>query len=261
MKLLIQADDYGITRAVADGIIFGIQKGVIKNTGVFINMPWATECVEKIRPYLNAIAFGIDLNTVQGPSLLGYETVPSLCHEDGTYLSIKENKALDTEENNFDHSNKEELYKEYKAQVERFIELVGKKPDYIHAHAYSTASIEKTQRLIAKEYEIPFSMDFAKLPNAKMPSMSWYTFGTSSQQQEEDLLTYLLEDQNEYLKAEYGYLITHCGYVDMDTMRLPFNLCRIKDLEALTSNAYRAWLEKHHVDLITFKDIENEIKG
>lgn len=259
MKLLIQADDYGITRAVADGIIFGIQKGVIKNTGIFINMPWATECVEKIRPYLNEIAFGIDLNTVQGPSLLGYETVPSLCHEDGTYLSIKENKAFDNKENNFDYNNKEELYKEYKAHVERFIELVGDKPSYIHAHAYSTASIEEMQRLIAKEYEVPYSMDFAKLPNAKMPSMAWYSFGTPDEQLKEEPLTYWLEDKNEYLEASYGYLITHCGYVDKETMQLPFNLCRANDLYAITSTAYSEWLEKHHVNLITFKDIRNQI--
>ena len=48
MKLLIQSDDYGITPAVADGIIYGITQGVIKNTGLFSTMPWAKECVEKI---------------------------------------------------------------------------------------------------------------------------------------------------------------------------------------------------------------------
>ncbi len=32
---------------------------------------------------LGQIAFGIDLNASTGPSLLGYDKVPGLCHEDG----------------------------------------------------------------------------------------------------------------------------------------------------------------------------------
>ena len=64
MKLLIQSDDFGITRAVSQGCIFGIQNGVIKNTGMFTNMPWIEECVFLLKPYINDIAFGIDLNFV-----------------------------------------------------------------------------------------------------------------------------------------------------------------------------------------------------
>ena len=95
MKLLIQSDDYGMTPAVADGIIYGITHGVVRNTGLFSNMPWAAECVEKIRPYLDQIAFGIDLNASTGSSLLGYDKVPNLCHPDGSFLTSKENRAAD----------------------------------------------------------------------------------------------------------------------------------------------------------------------
>ena len=35
MKLLIQADDYGITRAVSSGIVFGIHHGLVRNTGIY----------------------------------------------------------------------------------------------------------------------------------------------------------------------------------------------------------------------------------
>lgn len=36
MKMIIQADDYGITSGVSQGILAGI----VKNTGIFMNMPW-----------------------------------------------------------------------------------------------------------------------------------------------------------------------------------------------------------------------------
>ena len=82
MKLLVQGDDYGITRAVSLGCMHGIKNAVVRNTGMFANMPWIEECVEWIRPYLDQIAFGIDLNASTGPSILGHEKLPTLTHED-----------------------------------------------------------------------------------------------------------------------------------------------------------------------------------
>ena len=90
--------------------------------------------------------------------------------------------------------------------------------------------------------------------------MEWYSFGTPDQQLQEDPLTYWLEDKNHYLEASYGYLITHCGYVDKETMQLPFNLCRANDLYALTSSDFSKWLQENQVNLITFRDIESVIK-
>ena len=162
MKLLVQSDDYGITRAVSLGCIHGIRNGVVKNTGMFANMPWIAECVDWIRPYLDQIAFGIDLNASTGPSILGHEKLPTLTHEDGTFLGSKENRALDTDENDHDHlaAHRDELYAEFKAQIERYIELVGHKPDYIHNHAYGTKTTDEVTRTLAKEYGVLCSVAF-----------------------------------------------------------------------------------------------------
>ena len=62
MKLLVQSDDYGITKAVSLGIIEAIKFGIVRNTGLFANMPWTEEVVGLIKPFLNNIAFGVDLN-------------------------------------------------------------------------------------------------------------------------------------------------------------------------------------------------------
>ncbi len=259
MKLLVQSDDYGITRGTARGTIRAVQYGPVRNTGLFANMPWAEEVTEWIRPFFEHIAFGIDLNMVNGPSVLGYREAPALCHEDGTFLSIKENRQLDNAENGNDHIDSEQLYREFRAQIERFIAIAGRLPDYVHPHAYQTGKTEAVIRRLAEEYRIPYSMDFAKLPDAVMPSMGWYTFGTMEQQLQEDPLGYLLEDRTGYLKHEYGYLITHCGELDSDTLHLPFNICRLRDLEALTDPRLKRWIDHNRIELITFRDIRNQI--
>ena len=103
MKLLIQSDDYGITKAVSLGIIEAIKNGLVRNTGLFVNMPWVEEVIELIKPYLDQIAFGLDLNISTGPSVLKKTEIPSLVLENGNFLTSSMNRSLDNEDNNFDH--------------------------------------------------------------------------------------------------------------------------------------------------------------
>lgn len=258
MKLLVQSDDYGITRAVSLGIIHGIQNGIVRNTGLFANMIWAKECVEWIRPYFNTIAFGIDLNASTGPSLLGHDRVPTLTHEDGTFLGSKENRALDTEENGHDHlkEHRDELYAEFKAQIERYIELVGHKPDYIHNHAYGTPTTAEVTQQLRREYDVKDSPSLMESPHIRFAGMGWYVRGGAEAQLNEDPINYVLSDQGKILNEEYGYLITHCGYADANLFPLSsYTLCRVKDLECLTSDAVKQWVKDNSIELITFRDL------
>ena len=62
-KILFQGDDFGFTRGVTLGIVDSIDRGVLRNTGLFANMPSAEFAVSfmKDRPQ---VCFGIDFNLV-----------------------------------------------------------------------------------------------------------------------------------------------------------------------------------------------------
>lgn len=258
MKLLVQSDDYGITRAASLGCIHGIRNGVIRNTGMFANMPWIEECIEWIRPYLEQIAFGLDLNATTGPSILGHEKVPSLTSENGDFYRSEVNRSFDTEENDFDHlsAHKDELYHEFKAQIERYIELVGHKPDYIHNHAYGTRTTGEVTRILAKEYGVLCSSEVINRTEVKEAGMGWYLYGGPEVQLNEDPIGYITQDKGNLLGMEYGYIVSHCGYADADLFHLTtFNTCRVKDLEAMTSVEVKSWVKENHIELISFKDL------
>ncbi len=260
MKLLVQSDDYGITRAVSLGCIHGIRNGVVRNTGMFANMPWIAECVGWIRPYLGRIAFGIDLNASTGPSILGHELVPALTHEDGTFLGSRENRALDTDENNHDHlaTAADQLEAEFRAQLERYVELVGHKPDYIHNHAYGTATTDRITRTLAKEYGVLCSAALMDRPEVASTGMGWYKWGGPEEQLTEDPLHHITSDVDGLLSsgAAWGYIISHCGYADAELFDLTsFTTCRVKDLECMTSPKLRAWIEENGIELATYKDL------
>ena len=51
MKLLTQSDDYGFTRGVTCGILDAIENGVVRNTGLFVNMPESEHAASFIQDY------------------------------------------------------------------------------------------------------------------------------------------------------------------------------------------------------------------
>ena len=68
MKLLVQGDDFGFTRAVTFGIVDAIELGILRNTGLFTNMPSA-KLAASFMPKFPQACFGIDFNIVSGPSV------------------------------------------------------------------------------------------------------------------------------------------------------------------------------------------------
>lgn len=261
MKIVFQSDDYGITKAQALGCLEAIHNGVVRNTGFFSNMPWAKEVYTWIKPDLDRIAFGIDLNASTGPSVLSYDRIPHLVHENGQFLGSRENKALDTEENQYDHlaAWKEELYCEFDAQIQKFIEMTGRKPDYIHNHAYGTKTTADVTEALSQKYGVMTTTQFMQREDVQTVQMGWYKWGGPEEQLKEDAISYITRDSDGILTSgkEYGYVVCHTGYADAELFQLTsFTLCRVKDLEAMCSSSLKAWLDENHIEITNFKEIQ-----
>lgn len=259
MKLLIQCDDYGITKGQAAGAIEGIKNGVIKNTGFFVNMPWSEEVFKMIQPYLSDIAFGLDLNLSTGSPVSNSKDIPSLVQTNSEFLTSSMHRQLDKENNDNCHVNYKDAYKELKAQIEKYIDLVGKKPDYLHAHAYIGESITNASIDLSKEYNIPYSMQLIKEENMFTPEMSWYMEMETRNQKDIDVIDYIVNDKLDILDKDMVFLVTHGGYVDAELYKLSsFNDIRAKDLEMLTSNIVIEWIEDNNIELITYNSFKQD---
>lgn len=259
MKLLLQSDDYGISPAVALGTIHGIRNGLIRNTGLFSNMPWAAQCVEWIRPLLPDIAFGLDLNLTTGTPLSPPRSIPSLVRKDGNFHSSWESRKMDAEQGT-DHADPQEILREFKAQLQAFVSLVGKQPDYIHPHAYTTPMILNVQREICRQYHIPFSSDVWQqsagfgVPEYRIP---WYKRpATLENQAASSLRQYILDHGNDLLTQDVCILVGHMGYLDRELMELSsYTLYRPNDLAGVTDPEVLTWVRNDSVQLITYRDL------
>lgn len=265
-RILFQSDDFGMTDAVSDGIIKGIQYGLIRNTGLFVNMKSSKSTVEKIKNI--DVCLGIDINYVCGKPVSDPKDVADLIDKDGFFISSGEQRRrgkLLRVENLISYFEEdpypyEQILLETENQVKKFIELTGRLPEYLHPHSLCTPNTEKAATEIAQKYGIYHSVDmmnsdqYVCLPGGVQDLKG---IGLESQMNVDivkDLLEIGLPGLND---GETGYYICHCGYADADLFKnSSLTLRRLKDLEAMLDPNVMKYIHDHQIELITYRDLK-----
>ncbi|MCF0111070.1 MAG: ChbG/HpnK family deacetylase [Erysipelotrichaceae bacterium] len=272
MKLLVQSDDYGFTDAVTYGVIDGMDRGIIRNTGIFMNMPSAKKACELMKGREHC-CFGIDFNIVAGPSVCNPKEVPHLVDENGEFIKsgvrIKDPR-WQTEEGRRQMFPYEEVYKELKAQYDLFVEYTGMKPGYLHGHSITHESYNEAMERISEESGVHTSTFFTEKFNIQAPIMQMFTDKNSVSQNKtffaegqlnKDTLGWLKEHHEEYEQLEYGWLIGHMGYCDAKLLKYTsLSLERMKDLEMAMDPWTVQWVKDNNIELITYHDLQKELK-
>ncbi len=271
MKMMIQADDYGITRAVADGIVACAKEGMMTQTGFFTNMPWAEYCAEKAKEAPNLL-LGQDLNLSTGSPVTSPELIPSLVQPNGAFLTSSMHKKLDQTDPH--HAKYEEAYLEYDNQVKRFIELTGKLPGYIGGHAWESDETRRALNDICEKYGV---VNLIKVLNFSLENdleMKWarpiqredgrWEFNVLTQS-ENDPLAWFKEGRfddvlNKALQSDEVFMLhTHAGYLDRDLLSLSsYNMLRAMEAGFLMSDELKRWVRENNVELVNIQDVIRE---
>ncbi len=126
-KLIITADDYGMSRAVNDAIDAGIEAGLITSTNVMTNMPLYKEAV-KLKEKAG-VSVGIHWVLACGKPILPASEIPTLVDSDGMFYPYPEfRRRLRRGMISFD-----DIKRELIAQYNLYYELMGQ-PDYWNTH-------------------------------------------------------------------------------------------------------------------------------
>lgn len=125
-KLIITADDYGMSRAVNEAIEAGIETGVITSTNVMTNMPYYKDGVRLLNT--NA-SVGIHWNLTCGVPVSKAEDIPSIVADNGEFFSYNDfrqryRKGLISDK---------DISKELLAQYKRYKKVLGE-PEYWNTH-------------------------------------------------------------------------------------------------------------------------------
>ena len=139
------------------GILDAIENGVVRNTGLFVNMPESEHAASFIQDYPQ-VCFGIDFNIVSGDPVSDPELLPDLVDQDGHFIRSTV-KMADPRFGKEELWPYEQVLTELRAQLKHFVRLAGQPPEYLHGHSVSRGSGRAGMPVIS---EICFAVSAAR---------------------------------------------------------------------------------------------------
>lgn len=129
-RLIVNADDYGLTAGVSRAILLAHHTGILTSTTFMVNFPWAGEMAAQLAG-APRLGVGLHLNLTTGAPVLPPDQVPSLVGPDGRFgrdllRLLRRVRPAEAE-------------REWSAQLERFVALVGRLPTHLDTHRYLQA--------------------------------------------------------------------------------------------------------------------------
>ncbi|WP_103981247.1 carbohydrate deacetylase [Helcococcus massiliensis] len=249
-KLIINADDFGYGKGVNMGIIEAYQNGVLTSTTLMAGMPGFDQAV-KLAKDNPGLGVGVHLTLTCGyPASKGLKTIVD---DEGAFLNLSFYEKKD----NLNLINLDEVYKEWKAQIDKVIDS-GINPTHIdsHHHINSVGELKKIYLRLADEYSLPVRNNFNLPEGYKSTSkmMDYFDHIGSNKEIWRHMDTNnLIRDCKIYDSIE---IMCHPAYVDSFLVEnSSYTLGRTSTLKELLSPEIKKLLEDNEIELVTFRDI------
>ena len=151
MELIINADDFGMSRTVNQAIVDGYNNGILTSTCIMANMPAFEDAIRKLGQ-IEGIGLGVHLNIIEYKTILKtLEKNSKLYDKEGRF----NNGFIQMIIKSFDDDFMFEVEQEFRAQIETVLQYA--KPDHLdsHVHTHAIPRIFNLVCKLAKEYGIP----------------------------------------------------------------------------------------------------------
>ena len=244
-KLIINADDFGYSRAVTNGILDSYKTGILTSTTMMMNTESTEHAVEMAKEN-SGLGIWVHLVLTFGRPLLA--THKTIIDEKGNFqkLSFYEN-------NNFE-VDLDEIYREWKAQIEKFLSY-GLIPTHLdsHHHINSFGDIYTVYLRLAREYELPVRNNIPDLKNIDKEVKSTDSF----QLEYKEALNTIENITDIFKKYDSVEVMTHPSYLDKFIMEnSSFNMPRLEETAFLTDkDRVSKFRESTSFDLVTFREL------
>ena len=153
IRMIINADDFGISQNVNEAICEGFAKRILTNTTIMVNMPYAEKAVQMADRYGFREAVGLHLNLTSGlPLTDDIRKYRCFCSTDGRFNAEFEHHTASRLVIGKEESRA--LSKEIDAQIRRYFELgLGEKHLDSHHHVHTDRSVMNVLMPLIKKYD------------------------------------------------------------------------------------------------------------
>ena len=264
-RLIISADDYGRSPDISRGIRESHLHGVVTSTSCMMNILTTADDIQTALQESPQLDMGVHLVLTMGKPLSEPESVPSLVNENGFFFKLR--PLLDR----LPSLDVEEVKKEWRAQIERFIQASGHRPTHLDSHhhiSYFTPELFGAMLEFAEEYQCairyPFSeawMEKEKISKNVLVVMQEFSLRRpdtfiSDFYDQTATLVHLQEIVNN-IKDGANELMCHPGYVDQvfAERESPYNFQRERELTILVNPVLKETILSNGIELITFANL------
>ncbi|WP_368251316.1 ChbG/HpnK family deacetylase [Enterococcus sp. 2201sp1_2201st1_B8_2201SCRN_220225] len=248
-KILMRADDLGYSEAVNYGILKSIQDGVITSVGLMSSMTAAAHGVKLVQQ--EKIALGLHFNISIGQPAADPKLIPSLVQANGEFKPSSDYRNAQS-----DFVNLEEIIIEAEAQLVRFIELTGRKPDYLDGHAVPSPTLFHGLEIVGKRHGLKYSPLPQRIEDQVTIGQTQVLMHTGSSP-EKDAQTCLQELLATPATPEVVDLVVyHPGYLDEYILQhSSLNIRRTAECAMLCRPETREMLVANKVEVVSYLDL------
>ncbi|MCI9093309.1 MAG: ChbG/HpnK family deacetylase [Coprobacillus sp.] len=247
MKLIMRADDLGFSEAVNYGIEKTVREGVVTSVGMMTNMEYA-EHGYKLLCDCN-IALGQHTNICVGRPLSDPKVISSLVQENGEFCTSREIRMRKE-----DTVVIEEAEIEIEAQLQRFIEITGKNPDYIEGHAVFSKNFFIALENVAKKHNLFFDNPGIDKEWEKKNGMVGLPFAQLDDKGLYNPEIFLTENYHIIKNNPCTVAVFHPGFLDQYILtHSSFTLIRPMECDFLCGEWVKNWIKENKIELVDFK--------
>lgn len=234
MKIVFNADDFGLSKGVSDGIVESYVNGVVTSTTIMVNAPFYHYAVELAKKH-PGLSVGIHLVGTFGYPLR--DDVPTLIDNNGKFKRVDENNPLNVDV--------EEIYKEWCTQIDTVLKDLPlthfDSHHHIHLHPELSAVVER----LSKKYNLPYRSR-RNGPAQVLLTESFY--------KEDATLETLINIFESHVEA-YD-IMTHPAYLD-DVLcdNSSYTSYRETELDILTSDTLKKVIKDKNIQICSYKSI------
>jgi predicted glycoside hydrolase/deacetylase ChbG (UPF0249 family) len=218
--LIVNADDFGASRGINQGVIAAHRQGILTSASLMVTAPWSQD----------AAALGN-----ASPELsVGLHADLTLCRERKSADWLRETRG------------------ELRAQFMRFRKLTGYSPTHLDSHH----NLHREPELLPLFLELACEYD---LPLREHSCVRYYSNFYGQWDGQTHLEQISAENLVQILQGEIGSGVTemscHPGYIDPDFFS-GYSIEREAELVALCDPRVRHALEEHHIELIGYQELD-----
>lgn len=248
-RLIVNADDFGMTDGVSRGIAQAHRSGIVTSATAMAHL----ESLDRALAYVRdapGLGLGLHITLTWGAPAAGADRVPSLVEPDGRFPRDKAVLA--------GRARPDELKLECGAQLARFVQATGRLPTHVDSHhqAHTLPPIREAVLDLAAKHGLP-----VRSPNGEVRRLARArglatpdTFLGEAGEQPYWTVPRLLETLR-WLPEGTTEIMCHPGHFDADLAHSRYARQREKELAALTDPAVREAVRAAGVELISYADL------